>query len=166
MWNVQKIVSKGEYNYAVVPEHPNRTKNDYVLEHRVIMENHLGRLLNEDEVVHHINGDKKDNRLDNLEVLSRKEHAKLHGIKQGHKMVVLQCPWCGEIFTRNKRNSFLVKHNKYQCTCCSNKCCGKLYSHIQHHGLTVDLQEAISGNLLAEYTEYIDEDNPEETFSQ
>lgn len=46
MWKIEKIVSKGDYNYAVVPEHPFSTKNGYVLEHRVIMENHLKRLLN------------------------------------------------------------------------------------------------------------------------
>ena len=102
----------------------------------------------------------------NLVILSEGEHAKLHGMRIGHKMVILQCPWCGKIFSIRKRNSFLDKHNKYQCTCCSKKCCGKLYSEIQHHGLTVDLQEAISGNLLAEYIEYIDEDNSEETLSQ
>jgi len=166
MWNIQKIVSKGDYNYAVVPEHPNRTKNNYVLEHRVVMENYLGRLLNNDEVVHHINGNKKDNRIENLEVFSNEEHAKLHGARVGHKMVMLKCPWCQKVFSIEKRQSFLDKHNKYQCNCCSNECRGKLYSSIQHHGLTVDLQEAISENLLAEYIEYIDEDNSEETLSQ
>ena len=81
-------------------------------------------------------------------------------------MVMLKCPWCKRVFSIEKRQSFLDKHGKYPCTCCSNECRGKLYSRIQHHGLTVDLQEAISGNLLAEYIEYIDEDNSEETFSQ
>lgn len=166
MWNIRKIVSKGDYNYAIVPEHPKRTKNNYVLEHRVVMENHLGRLLNDDEVVHHRNGNKKDNRIENLEILFNAEHARFHGSMVGHKMVLLRCPWCHEMFSIEKRNSFLCKHGKYPCNCCSNECRGKLYSHIQRHGLTVDLQEAISGNLLAEYTEYIDEDNSEETFSQ
>lgn len=166
MWNIQKIVSKGDYNYAVVPEHPKRTKNNYVLEHRVVMENHLGRLLNDDEVVHHINGNKKDNRIENLEILFDKEHSRLHGIKHGHKMVLLKCPWCHKIFAKNRNKTYLSKPNKYPCTCCSERCRGKLYSTIQHHGLTIDLQEAISGNLLAEYIEYIDEDNPEETLSQ
>lgn len=50
-WKIKKIVKKGDYLYALVPEHPNKTKNGYVLEHRVIMENHLNRLLNSDEVV-------------------------------------------------------------------------------------------------------------------
>ena len=166
MWNIQKIVSKGDYNYAVIPEHPNRTKNNYVLEHRAVVENHLGRLLSNDEVVHHINGNKKDNRVENLLILSEEEHAKLHGATVGHKMVKLKCPWCGKIFSIEKRQSFLDKPTKYQCTCCSSKCRGKLYSKIQHHGLTIDLQEAISENLLAEYIEYTDEDNSEETCSQ
>ena len=166
MWNIRKIVSKGDYNYAIVPEHPHRTKNNYVLEHRVIMENHLGRLLNSNEVVHHVNGDKKDNRIENLVVLLDEEHAKLHMEKVGHRMVVLRCPWCSKIFVIRKSQSFLQKHNKYQCTCCSNQCRGKLYSEIQHRGLTIDLQEAISGNILAEYVAHIDEDNPEETLSQ
>lgn len=51
-------------------------------EHRYIMEQCIGRKLTSDEVVHHINGDPLDNRLDNLQVMSRAEHTKLH-YKQG-----------------------------------------------------------------------------------
>ena len=157
MWTIRKVVSKGEYNYAVVPEHPNRTNNNYVLEHRVIMENHLGRLLRDDEVIHHKNGNKKDNRIENLELLTNEEHTKLHGATVGHKMVLLQCPWCKKIFSRDKRNSFLEKRTKYQCTCCSNHCRGKLYSYIQHHGLNTEIRLAIKGNLIDEYREYLNE---------
>lgn len=46
--------------------------------HRHMMEQKLGRKLGFNEVVHHINGDKHDNRIENLEVLSRAEHMKQH----------------------------------------------------------------------------------------
>lgn len=166
MWNIKKIVSKGDYNYAYVPEHPNATKNGYVLEHRVVMENHLGRLLNTNEVVHHKDGNKKNNHIDNLEVLSKEEHSKLHGHSYGHKMALLKCPWCKKVFSKRRNQTFLSKKTTLNCTCCSSSCRGKLSREIQLHGITNKMQDAISGNLLAEYVEYIDEDNPEETILQ
>jgi len=74
MWKIEKIVSTGNYNYAVVKDHPNSNKNGYVLEHRIVMENHIKRLLTSDEVVHHINGISKDNRIENLLLLSNIKH--------------------------------------------------------------------------------------------
>jgi hypothetical protein len=49
-----------------------------VAEHRYVMEQHLGRSLKPDEIVHHINHDKADNRLENLSVMTRAEHMNEH----------------------------------------------------------------------------------------
>lgn len=55
-----------------------RNDGDVIFEHRAVMEAHIGRKLTDDEVVHHINGDKTDNRLENLQLMTRGEHSTMH----------------------------------------------------------------------------------------
>lgn len=49
-----------------------------VMVHRFVMEQKIGRPLQPGEYVHHINGDRKDNRPENLELVSPKEHSGIH----------------------------------------------------------------------------------------
>lgn len=51
------------------------TKKTY---HRYLMEQHLGRTLGNDEIIHHKNHDKLDNRIENLEIVTRSYHMGLH----------------------------------------------------------------------------------------
>jgi hypothetical protein len=65
------------YGYISIysPDHPNRTKQNRVKEHRLVMEKYIGRYLTRREVVHHINGIRDDNRIENLLLLrSQSEH--------------------------------------------------------------------------------------------
>jgi len=56
------------YRYIYSPDHPNCTKKKLVAEHRLVMEQKLGRYLGRKEVVHHLNGKILDNHPENLAV--------------------------------------------------------------------------------------------------
>lgn len=72
----------------------------YKREHRDVMEKHLGRKLSEDEIIHHINGNTLDNCIENLQVMTQSEHARLHHkgkkkAKCGWSMNYHRCIDCG-----------------------------------------------------------------------
>ncbi|WP_144558510.1 HNH endonuclease [Shouchella miscanthi] len=75
------------YVVLLIKTHPNGDVSGYVMEHRVIMEHHLGRYLKSDEVVHHLNEIKHDNRLTNLEVMNHTDHTVMHhtGLKRSEE---------------------------------------------------------------------------------
>lgn len=88
------------YWIVYVPNHPGCMHNDshdgWEYEHRYLIERKIGRILKTDESVHHINGNKLDNNIDNLELMSRSEHAVRHATENGHHLWTHACVDCGK----------------------------------------------------------------------
>ena len=75
-WRGGKQIAGKGYVRVYFPNHSKSYRNK-VYEHRLVIENYLGRELKNGEEIHHVNGNKTDNRLSNLIVISRSEHMKL-----------------------------------------------------------------------------------------
>lgn len=159
MWNIRKFVKKGEYDYALVPEHPNRTKNGYVLAHRVVVENSLGRVLDKSEIVHHLDGNKHNNDIHNLVVMSSKDHVSEHQRLHGRKYAVIRCPNC--LKTIDIPENRLCCKKGGELSFCSRHCSGQFYYRKRLGLLTHEQEIAVSENILRLYTKH--GDNSEET---
>lgn len=144
---ILKKIKKGDYYYALVEYHPNATKNNYVLYHRVVMENSLKRYLLPDEEVHHIDKRTKNNKIGNLQVLSSVEHRALHSKERGQLTIILRCPSCRKIFEREKRRTHLIQGGFS--TSCSRKCGG-----LTTRALQKDLS-IIKDNVIKEFRKFV-----------
>jgi predicted nucleic acid-binding Zn ribbon protein len=79
--------------------------------HRRVMERHLGRKLETHELVHHLNGDKLDNRPENLMVVD----AALHGLLHTRHPITKNCVVCGEEFTPHKTKRIRQQTCSWEC---------------------------------------------------
>ena len=61
------------------------SRDERIMEHRMVMEKHVGRKLNRNEVVHHINGNNSDNRLSNLQLTTFGEDIRQHNLARYKK---------------------------------------------------------------------------------
>ena len=121
----------------------------WVLEHRYIMETFLKRKLGSEEFVHHKDGNRKNNNIDNLELTDKKKHAIHHGIGKETKFIRLNCPICSRVFEKEMRNSHIIKKNFS--SCCSRRCSAILSNKFRN--LTdEDKEKIIKSNVLEIYS--------------
>lgn len=105
---------------------------------RYLMEQHLGRKLNDDEEVHHIDHDKTNDVIENLEVANSTEHRKHHNPLK-YKDTIEHCYICGKSFTFTAKqhcNKYRERNRKPDTVdkyFCSRRCSGIYGKQIQEH---------------------------------
>lgn len=129
MFEIVSTCKGGGYRYARTnPVHPKANKNGLYPLHRVLMENHLGRLLEDGEVVHHKDEDKNNNAIENLALMTNAEHSCLHSRKK--QLVKLECCVCKkELHLRPHVYKQRVSRNKCGMLTCGARC-GSIQGHI------------------------------------
>jgi len=86
MWRGGKVKNMQGYILIYKPTHPNCDSRGYIREHHLVMEKEINRYLNKEEVVHHINGNREDNQIENLILFNNKSNHMKH-----HREVMLSC---------------------------------------------------------------------------
>lgn len=100
---------------------------------RYLIEQHLGRELEKDELVHHINGNKLDDRIENLEIINGTNHAIKHNLLY-KKIENLICPFCKETFAIARKDIYRIVGNTkrgHAGPFCSSNCSHKYATSIK-----------------------------------
>lgn len=103
---------------------------------RYLMEQHLGRELEQWETVDHINEDATDDRIENLQILTLSENIRKSAASK--ELVIFVCPVCGTQATKEARNVRANIKRGSSGPFCSRSCAGTFNSMRQHHGIELD----------------------------
>ena len=140
-------MKNGDYILVVAPNwfKGKRYRNKYCFEHHLVWEQYNKSPVPDGYIVHHKDGNKFNNNIENLELMTRAEHAKLHGVQTLKKIAIVKCPVCGKIFEREARNL-----NFRTLVFCSRQCIGKYgyNSKITKEELQNKIKESKKDNII------------------
>lgn len=111
------------------------------------------RFLNKDEDVDHIDEDKTNDDINNLQILSKKDNIVKGNKRNGVQMVELKCPNCGMIFHKRKGKTHLTK-NRGNYTACSRKCASAFGALKQYHPNSDFVINGLKDNVIKEYISF------------
>ena len=122
-------MKNGPYEFIIAPKnYPGRIYRDkYCYEHHYVYWKHTGNIIKPKENIHHINGNKRDNNFQNLDVMTRSDHIALHNPdkkKHPSPRIEVSCENCGKQYDIDSRkHKWKKKNNKH--FFCSRHCIGK-----------------------------------------
>lgn len=113
---------------------------------RYLMSVKLGRILTPDEEVDHIDGDRLNDSIENLQVLTKDAHRKKTLENIHHEVVDAMCPMCKSIFTRNKNKMKLSYGARLMF--CSRSCSGRYYAKLRNGDKSICFEDDIRNNVI------------------
>lgn len=117
-------MKNGKYILVVAPDdYPGRKyRGKYCYEHHLIWWKTYGFIPSDGECLHHINGNPHDNRIENLQLKTRKEHSREHAKRV--EPIECICEYCGRRYFISPRE-YRFKKKKGERFFCSRKCVGR-----------------------------------------
>lgn len=132
-YNCYKNMHKSMGRWQVCMVHKrDRNNRKTLLYSKYIMSISIGRVLTKDEEVDHKDGDKLNDAISNLQILSRKENVEKFNSSRTRDIVELVCPECLSVFYRERRKTHLTSYSRSKSTCCSRVCSGRYSSKIKN----------------------------------
>ena len=144
-------MKNGPYELVIAePGYPGvKYRGRYCYEHHSVWWKSKGNVPAKGEIVHHLDGNKRNNSIENLSLMPEAQHLSLHGKERGIQCLELKCPACDVLFIREKRNSHLVKGGKY--SVCSSRCRGRMSGW--NKSVKLD-DKRLNGHIVREFTKF------------
>ena len=110
----------------------------------------LGRELTEYEEVDHIDNDKTNDDISNLQILTPHDNRSKGRLNKKIKYVIFKCPWCQKCYIKHRRETHLAKGGIY--TSCSRKCSRKFQTMYLQNPFSDKVEKRLEENIIMEFT--------------